>query len=109
MTLLFVVRRPHYTSIPICCQKVAVATLGLKNNDGLYIEYCPLLLFKVSGRKCRLITTNLLGGHDVENKFIRLVHAITTDAREVADRTIDIVVDDTLHRGNTAVLHGKHR
>ncbi len=34
-----------------CWEKWLAATLAHKNDDGLYLSYCPLSLFRGSGRR----------------------------------------------------------
>ena len=45
--------------------------------------------------------------HDIEHHIIGSSHRIGTDAREVVDALIHIIINNTLGRGDTLAFHRK--
>ena len=52
------------------------------------------------------VTLSLLARHDAYHHAVGLLHGFAADAGEVAYAAVYILVDDTLHAGHRAVLHG---
>ena len=47
-------------------------------------------------------------GHDVEDEAAGHIHSLAADGGEVVNALVDIVIDDSLLRGDVLVLHGEH-
>ena len=54
------------------------------------------------GTPCRLTA---LMRHDVQHHFIGAVHCFSTDAGEIADGTVYVVIDDAFHRRHALAFH----
>ena len=83
-----------------------ICSIAKEDPRGIVQEVQPVGSYFWDGTKMLpLITRNLLAGHNSQNHRISMHHRITTNVCEVTDRLIYIVIDDTLNRLNTAVIH----
>ena len=78
-------------------------TMQRKRNAILNMELGWHLLYNLEIQT--LIT--LLASHDIKYQSVCFVHTLRTDAGEVADTAVHIVVDDTFYRSHALVFHGE--
>ena len=79
------------------CQKTCLHVFMSKNMSSCQKQQNSRL-----GTPCRLTA---LMRHDVQHHFVGAVHCFGTDAGEIADGTVYVVVDDAFHRRHALAFH----
>ena len=84
------------------CQKPVFMSSCLHVKKPVFMSSCQKQQNSRLGTPCRLAA---LMRHDIQHHFVGAVHCFGTDAGEIADGTVYVVIDDAFHRRHALAFH----